>query len=331
MQVDPRCACGLVETVGAATARPSTVCRVIEDQWAPLSLRDAPAARVLRDGVPASLQLPLREWVHAAADSHTSAAERAAVRIDVVLYSEDGGDEDVSTGERIAYWTPAEKLLDVTDALLDLMPTGGWMNTRPTAGLPVWEVLSITRASLPDKRHREPLQGLLNDAGSLYTIRADGRALVRRVDPAVAAVTGEAMKAADQPVRGSATRHLRQALDAAYALQPDPVKAYSEAIKAVESAAHATLQPKHATATLGTMLGEFRQVRAKLTVPIAGKSGTEGLALVESMMGLLWTGQTSRHGNLQETRDETSQEAAMAVHLASTLVQLFASGAIRRA
>ncbi|MEU8672621.1 hypothetical protein AB0C71_37655 [Streptomyces anulatus] len=301
-----------------------------EDQWTPLSLRDASAARVLRDGVPDSLELPLREWIHTTADRNTGAAERAAIRIDLVLHTEDSGHEDVGTAERVAYWTPAEKLLDVTDALLDLVPTGGWRNTPPTAGLPALQAVSIAARSIPDTQHRAPLQRLLNDACSLYTIRNDGRALVRRVDPAVTAVTAEAAKAADQPKRGSATRHLRQALDAAYALQPDPVKAYSEAIKAVESAAHATLQPNHATATLGTMLGEFRQVRAKLTVPIAGKSGTEGLAAVESMMGLLWAGQTSRHGNLQETRDETVQEAIMAVHLASTLVQLFASGAVRR-
>ncbi|MFF9508748.1 hypothetical protein ACF1BU_16640 [Streptomyces sp. NPDC014724] len=210
------------------------------------------------------------------------------------------------------------------------MPTRGWQNTPLTAGLPAWQAALITANSLPDTQYRVPLQRLLDDARSLYTIRADGRALVRRVDSAVAAVTGEAAKAADQPERGSATRHLRQALDAVYALQPDPLKAYSEAIKAVESAAHATLQPKHAKATLGTMLGEFRQVQAKLSVPIIGTSGTEGLAVVESMMDLLWTGQTSRHGNLQETRDETVQEAVMAVHIASTLVQLFASGAIQR-
>ncbi|MFD7879476.1 hypothetical protein ACFV5G_36215 [Streptomyces sp. NPDC059766] len=301
-----------------------------DDQWTPLSDRDAPTVRAMRDGVPASLEIPLREWVRTTAERDTSAAGRAAVRIDVVLYTEESGHEDVGPGERLAYWTPAEKLLDVTDALLDLLPTGGWQNTPLTAGLSKWQAALIAANSLPDTQYRVPLQRLLNDASSLYTIRDDGRALVRRVDSAVVAVTNAAAKAADQPERGSATRHLRQAFDAAYALQPDPAKAYSEAIKAVESAAHSTLQPKHAKATLGTMLGEFRQVQAKLGVPIAGKTGTEGLTVVESMMDLLWTGQTSRHGNLQETRDETVQEAIMAVHLASTLVQLFASGAIQR-
>ncbi|MFD6115294.1 hypothetical protein ACFWG0_35085 [Streptomyces yangpuensis] len=67
------------------------------------------------------------------------------------------------------------------------------------------------------------------------------------------AAVEEALKAADQPERGSASRHLRQAMDLAYALHPDPVKAYSEAIKAVECALHDTIQPNNRRATLGTI------------------------------------------------------------------------------
>ncbi|MFB7763587.1 hypothetical protein [Streptomyces xiamenensis] len=301
-----------------------------EDQWTPLSHRTAPSARVLRDGVPAGLEAPLRQWIHTTADRYPRAAARAAVRMDLILHSENDEYDEIGPGERLAYWTPSESLLDIADALLDLVPTGGWENTPLTAGRPPWEAALIVASSAPDTRYRGPLQQLLDDAGSLYTIRADGRALVRRVDPAVAAVINTAAEVANQPERGSATLHLRRAHEAAYALQPDPVKAYSEAIKAVESAAHATLQPNHARATLGTMLGELRQVRAKLGVPIAGKSGTEGLAAVESMMELLWTGQSSRHGNLEQTREETVPEAVMAVHLAANLVQLFSSGAVRR-
>ncbi|MFJ2008011.1 hypothetical protein [Streptomyces chartreusis] len=301
-----------------------------EDQWTRLSDRDAPSDRALQDGVPASLELPLREWIRGTAERYTSAAERAAVRVDVVLHSEEYGDASIGLGERLAHWTPTEKLLDVTDALLDLLPTRGWQNRPEIAHLSTVQAAILTAVTPQDSMHRIPLKQLLADAGSLYAIQADGRGLARRIGPAVAAVTEAAAEAADRPGRGSATRHLRRALSAAYALQPDPVKAYSEAIKAVESAAHATLQPKHTVATLGSMLGEFRQVRAKLSVPIAGESGTEGLAVVESMMELLWTGQTSRHGNLQETREETVQEAVMAVHLAASLVQFFVSGAVQR-
>ncbi|SCF61834.1 hypothetical protein [Streptomyces sp. Ncost-T10-10d] len=100
------------------------------------------------------------------------------------------------------------------------------------AGLSTLQAALLSAATPHDSMHRIPLQRLLADANSLCTIRADGRALARRVDPVVAAVTDVAAKAADRPERCSATRHLRQAFDAAYALQPDPVKAYSEAIKA---------------------------------------------------------------------------------------------------
>ncbi|WP_331732126.1 hypothetical protein [Streptomyces sp. NBC_00989] len=301
---------------------------VSEDQWTPLSDRDAPSARALKDGVPAGLETPLRGWIESTAEQYMDVIERVAVRTDVDLHPESYPYqyEGIDIVARLAYWTPTKKLLDITDALLNLAPIRSLRDQPEIASLAPWQAADTPH----DLTHCIPLQQLLADAGSLYTIRADGRALVRRLGPAVVAVTDEAAKAADQPERGSATRHLRQALDAAYALHPDPVKAYSEAIKAVESAAHATLQPKHDQATLGTMLGEFRQVRAKLTVPIAGKSGAEGLAVVESMMALLWTGQTSRHGNLQETREETVQEAVMAVHLAASLVQFFASGVVQR-
>jgi hypothetical protein len=55
--------------------------------------------------------------------------------------------------------------------------------------------------------------------------------------------------ASAKPEAGSAARHLRTAWDAVHALTPDPEKPYSQAIKAVESAAHALAEPKHSRAT----------------------------------------------------------------------------------
>ncbi|GGJ19016.1 hypothetical protein [Streptomyces brasiliensis] len=78
------------------------------------------------------------------------------------------------------------------------------------------------------------------------------------------------------------------------------------------------------------MLRELRQHPRQWDVTLAGKTGTEGAATVEAMMSLLWTGQTSRHGNLQTTREETPAEARMAVDLAVSLVRWFADGAVRR-
>lgn len=69
--------------------------------------------------------------------------------------------------------------------------------------------------------------------------------------------------AAAMPAAGSAADHLATAWQAAYARSPDPVRAYSEAIKAAEAAAHAVIEANNVKATLGTMLGEIRNARRK--------------------------------------------------------------------
>lgn len=233
-------------------------------------------------------------------------------------------DSELDEAEQVAYQTPKAKLWDLVDAALDLARS----SSPPVAA--AYDLFGQFERQRWVMEVRTPLQLILDDAGSIYTVHKSGLALERRMDPAAAILIDDALKSAEQPDRGSAARHLLQARDAAYARNPDAVKAYSEAIKAVEAAAHVTLQPNHRKATLGTMLGEFRQIRGKLIAPIAGPSGIEGIAMVESLMETLWTGQSSRHGNLQITRDETPTEAVEAVHIAALLVQLFASGVIRR-
>ena len=78
--------------------------------------------------------------------------------------------------------------------------------------------------------------------------------------------------------------------------------------------------------TLGTMI---RDVAAKPSkwdfVIIDGAVG--GVDTVLAMMRMLWDGQTSRHGGVNPTRDETDDEAKAAVHFAATLVQFGVSGA----
>ncbi|MGA5498745.1 hypothetical protein ACPCSP_30800 [Streptomyces cinereoruber] len=135
--------------------------------------------------------------------------------------------------------------------------------------------------------------------------------------------------AATGPAAGSAADHLATAWQAAYGRSPDPVRAYSESIKAVESAAHAVIQPNHPKATLGTMLGELKGARHKFTFAIPAGSG-DPIAPAESLMRVLWDGQTSRHGGQTPTSPETLEAARASVHLAATLVQWFASGAVTR-
>ncbi|MFF2721341.1 hypothetical protein [Streptomyces sp. NPDC058011] len=171
---------------------------------------------------------------------------------------------------------------------------------------------------------------ILDEAGSAYRVNEAADGLEERVTPAVRDAVRQTMAdARAQPSAGSAADHLAAAWQAAYGRGPDPVRAYGEAIKAVECAAHAIIQPNNAKATLGTMLGEIKNARHKFTGAIPSPAG-DPIAPAEAMMRALWEGQTSRHGAQTATVPETLEAARAGVHLAAALVQWFVSGAVVR-
>ncbi|WP_327135867.1 hypothetical protein OG311_37815 (plasmid) [Streptomyces sp. NBC_01343] len=254
------------------------------------------------EGVPEHLQASLQKWVRSALllgrGDDVRAAEALCLRMRLVAHRS----EYVSTLAN----TYDFQLLDVIDRLLELAPS------------------SLTAGNLV------ALESLLDDAGSAYRINEDQDGLEERVTPAVRdAVQQTLADAAAQATAGSAADHLAAAWQAAYGRSPDPVRAYSEAIKAVESAAHAVIQPNNPKATLGTMLGEIKNARHKLTTAIP-TPGNDPIAPVEAMMRALWEGQTSRHGAQNGTVPETLEAARAGVHLAAALVQWFVSGAVIR-
>ncbi|MEU4729603.1 hypothetical protein [Streptomyces sp. NPDC023588] len=188
----------------------------------------------------------------------------------------------------------------------------------------------ILRAGIAESWRADALGVTLDSAGSAYRVDEAARGLEERVTPAVRDAVRQTMAdAATQTASGSAADHLVAAWQAAYGRNPDPVRAYSESIKAVESAAHATIQPNNAKATLDTMLGEIGNARHKLSTAIPTTSG-DPIAPVEAMMRMLWVGQTSRHGAQSATVAETLEAARAGFHLAAALVQWFVSGAVTR-
>lgn len=188
----------------------------------------------------------------------------------------------------------------------------------------------VLRVRAPYEWEAETLGRILDDAGSAYRVNEAGDGLEERVTPAVRdAVRQTIADAAAGPAAGSAADHLAAAWQAAYGRSPDPVRAYSEAIKAVECAAHAVVQPNNAKATLGTMLGEIKNARHKFSAAIPSPAG-DPIAAAEAMMRALWDGQTSRHGAQTTTVPETLEAARAGVHLAAALVQWFVSGAVIR-
>jgi hypothetical protein len=74
------------------------------------------------------------------------------------------------------------------------------------------------------------------------------------------------------------------------------------------------------------MINAIKENRDQFSLAIPGGN----IRTLEEMMRLLMHGQTSRHGSRTPTRLEKREEAEMAVQLAVTLVEWFASGKVRR-
>ncbi|MCU1437884.1 MAG: hypothetical protein JWP66_971, partial [Naasia sp.] len=149
---------------------------------------------------------------------------------------------------------------------------------------------------------------MLEIGNSAYAVNPHGDALQMRVEPSVQQQVVDAVANAV----GSAGDHLASAWNHSYGRKHDAPKAYSEAIKAIEAAAAPIVSPKNAKATLGTMIADVRQKPGKWLLEVAVP---DGMTTVADMMDLIWKGQTSRHGGLAPTREETPDEAQTAVHL----------------
>lgn len=168
------------------------------------------------------------------------------------------------------------------------------------------------------------LENLLVKANSAYRVRADGQGLEMRLAPGVR----EQVEAVVAAATGSAGDHLTDAWNEAYSRNPNPAKAYSDSIKAVESALAPIVAPNDKLATLGKMVGAIGQAPTKWEFIIASHR-VSGVETLVGMLKLLWDGQTSRHGGNAPTRLETLEEARAAVGIAVTVVQFCASGAFR--
>lgn len=177
-----------------------------------------------------------------------------------------------------------------------------------------------------DTDRAEQLEHLLYSANSAYAVNETNSGLEMRIVPEVR----DQVQSVVDLATGSPGDHLRDAWNEAYGRTADPVKAYSESIKAVESAMAPIVSPANLKATLGTMIKDIGVKPAKWTFEIADGRAS-GVDTVLAMMQVLWDGQTSRHGGVNPTRPETVDEARTAVHLAATLVQFAVGGSFQLA
>lgn len=101
--------------------------------------------------------------------------------------------------------------------------------------------------------------------------------------------------------------------------------AYSEAVKAIETAAAPVVIPNDPKPTLGKVISAIEAKPSKFKVAIEDDHAGE-IGPVVDLMRMVWRGHAGRHGGPGPTKPQ----AEMAVHAASTLVQWFSSGAVSR-
>jgi hypothetical protein len=185
--------------------------------------------RDLCEGIPDWLLIPLLDWLQN--NLHGWSARQLSIRFRISILDSDAPERDI----RIALEQRAREsesgrwdVLDAIDYLCqidtdgDLAIPAAWIGTTPIPGS---EPLAI-------------LDGLLATGGSAYHYRK-GR-LERRVDDATVAAFERAATTAND----EASMYLRRAWQTTYGRDPEPSRAYGDAVRAVEAVACPVLLPK---------------------------------------------------------------------------------------
>jgi hypothetical protein len=290
-----------------SAARPSSGFQRFRDRL----VGHAPDTALRRD-IPEPLAPVLRHWITLACQHDDQAAQRAALRLRIAPKLDRHGRHSFVTALHEADGHP--DLLDVVDAILKVHRAPDWFqsNLAETAENYAHLIVNLIDA--------------LEDANSAFTVAGNYRQLVERVDLTATTAAEYALENAP-PTAGTL---LREAWNQAYGLDPDPTSAYGDAVRAVEHVACPLVLPKDEVGTLGKVIRHLQQGGHKWQFVLVDGDGTGTIDPLVAMLDRLWTGQVSRHGGGQQSREQTKAEAEAAVHLAATLVQLLTIGALTR-
>jgi hypothetical protein len=262
--------------------------------WAPLSRRLAGVGPddTVHDGIPRYLRGALDDWVYECYPDDTYQWTQLENTLKFRLRL-----DELPRPPQL----DDEQILDLVDALL------------------AWELQ-------PQHLAVQNLDELLTAGGAGWRINANRNGLERRVDATVTA----AVAATVRSVAGDAADHLRTAWDTAYGRNPDPDKAYDEAVLAVEAVACPLVCPTNPRRTLGTVIADLGNQHAQWALAVGDATGQPaGPGRLVEMLKLLWQGQ-SRHAGSPNSRRQTQAESEAAVHLAAALVQWLTSGVLYR-
>lgn len=216
-----------------------------------------------------------------------------------------------------------------------------YTGTAPDAGLAALRkalddekrlvVADFLLANEADAHQQHELNTMLLEAGSVWSVgpRRGAPGLVRRMSPSLTAAAESVM------LEGHAGDRLAEAWSAAFGLNPDPSRAYSLAVKAIEDAAIPVVAPRDSTTTLGKVIGQLKN-DPRWTLPFQrdDTSVPSGQALT-GILKAIWAGQVDRHGGVADqdssSANAVTQEAAeTAVMLAVAVIPLFTTGKVTR-
>lgn len=279
-------------------------------------LAGRPADTTLRTDVSASLRPALQHWLTLATQSDPDTPRRVALRLEIEpVVTAPNQHSYLDALRRVGEQHSGPDLLDVVHAMLEVHRGPSW-------------VTDVQNREVGENYLRlvVELRDDLEDAGSAFTVADNNRALVERVDPTVVAAVEQTIDAAPPTAGGL----LRDAWRQVYGLHPDSTTGYRDAVRAVEEVACPLVLPNDGAATLGKVIGNLRQGAHLWAFVLVDRAGADTVDPLVGMLDRLWTGQVSRHGGGQKSRDQTTAEAQAAVHLAATVVQLLGAGALTR-
>ncbi|PWW24910.1 hypothetical protein JD79_04102 [Geodermatophilus normandii] len=268
-------------------------------RWVPLSVRrglaepDGPY-----EGVPDHLRTRLLEWVEETLHPRFAGAEEKVASLVALQLRIPAPERSTRLGAVL------NACRDDEDAFLDVLDLA----------------LAFTQG-----RTAEDLELQLLVGGSVWTVAADHRSLVRRVSEGEQEAYDRAQSPADE-----VSDELRTAWAAVYGRNPDPSDAWDHAIKAVELSLWPIVTPDDAKATLGKIIERLGRKPDKFFFRLATSSTkASNIEAVVQLLRLLWPN-PDRHGT-GERRAPTLQEAQNIVQLAVLLVGWVRSDALTEA
>jgi hypothetical protein len=182
-------------------------------------------------GVPAFLRGPIADWI-----------EEAILDVDRF----DPGDTLRSLGLKLRVPISTD---DVDDARVDFLyalQDDGWLTLDAVDLLLHWGASAVE------------LRQVLDAADHEFTVDADGRRLISRVDPSTQSAYQEATRPEDH-----ATAFLASAWAKTMSRDNDPSGAWADATRAVEELLKPIVSPKDSMATIGKMANALREKPSK--------------------------------------------------------------------